>query len=208
MPKAPVSSSVLRNLIYRKAWDKIEQACWSSPLQIKAVDRLGDLPLHEACLQSAPLYVIKHLLKAYPAGAKTKGFCGRLPLHYASYNKPNPKVIKLLLKNYLKGASMKDSDGRLPVHLAVVRNAPQEVIQILISAFPESLVMYNNFGSTPQMLAQSDNALSAFERHHVRDVQTAPARTRSKKKVKREEVSVGKLNIDNRPIDNALKSTQ
>ena len=147
----------LRNLIYRKSWDGIEHVCKTNPSQTKTADKLGDLPLHEACLAAAPFHVIKSLLYAHPEGVKAKGFCGRLPLHYASYNRPSINIIKLLLKNYPEGACIKDSDGRLPVHLAVVRNAPKEAILVLISAFPKSLYTKNNFGSTPWMLARNQH---------------------------------------------------
>jgi len=158
----------LRNLIYRKTWDEVEQECQCNPSQAKVADKLGDLPLHEACLQAAPFHVIKNLLSVHPAGVKEKGFCGRLPLHYASYNRPSLNVIKLLLKNYPEGASVIDSDGRLPVHLAVVRNAPKEAILILISAYPKSLYMTNKFGSTPQMLASNQHIESILEEEEVR----------------------------------------
>jgi len=157
------SSFTLRNLIYRKTWDKVEQACQCNPSQAKVTDRMGDLPLHEACLQAAPFHVIKNLLSAHPAGVKEKGFCGRLPLHYASYNEPSLNVIKLLLKKYPEGASTMDSDGRLPIHLAVVRNAPKGAIQALISAYPKSLHTPNNFGSTPQMLTRNKHIQSILE---------------------------------------------
>lgn len=149
------SSFTLRNLIYRKTWEEVERACQCDPSQAKVTDRMGDLPLHEACLQAAPFHVIKSLLSAHPAGVKERGFCGRLPLHYASYNKPSLNIIKLLLQNYPEGASTMDSDGRLPIHLAVVRNAPKGAIQALISAYPKSLSTPNKFGSTPHMLTRN-----------------------------------------------------
>lgn len=160
----------LRNLIYRRAWDRVEQACRSRPSQARVTDELGDLPLHEACRQAAPLHVIKNLLTAHPEGIKSKGFCGRLPLHYASYNNPSLNAIKLLLKKYPGSASIKDSDGRLPVHLAVTRNAPEEVIRTLIVAFPECLITRNNFGSTPQMLARTYSVRSVFQEEEVRPI--------------------------------------
>jgi len=162
------SSYTLRNLIYRKQWDKIESECDCSPSQAKKVDKLGDLPLHEACLQAAPFHVIKNLITAYPAGVKKKGFCGRLPLHYAAYCKPSVNIIKLLLKNYPEGASTLDSDGRLPVHLAVVRNAPKSAIMVLISAYPKSLHTQNKFGSTPQMLARNEHIQTILQEEEVR----------------------------------------
>lgn len=165
--KTETSGAVtLRNLVYRKAWDRIEEACQYSPADV--TDKLGDLPLHEACLYAAPFHVIKNLISAYPEGVKKRGFCGRLPLHYASYNKPSLNTIKLLLKNYPEGASIIDSDGRLPVHLAVVRNAPKEAILLLISAYPRSLHTANNFGCTPQMLARNSHIETLLQEEETR----------------------------------------
>eukprot|EP00555_Chaetoceros_dichaeta_P005187 CAMPEP_0198266564 /NCGR_PEP_ID=MMETSP1447-20131203/28906_1 /TAXON_ID=420782 /ORGANISM="Chaetoceros dichaeta, Strain CCMP1751" /LENGTH=324 /DNA_ID=CAMNT_0043956707 /DNA_START=9 /DNA_END=983 /DNA_ORIENTATION=- len=178
------SSYTLRNLIYRKQWDKIETECNCNPSQAKKVDKLGDLPLHEACLQAAPFHVIKNLIIAHPAGVKKKGFCGRLPLHYAAYCKPSLNIIKLLLKNYPEGASTLDSDGRLPVHLAVVRNAPKEAILVLISAFPRSLHTQNKFGSTPQMLARNEHIQTMLQEEEVRPRYTLQT-IESEKKLKK-----------------------
>jgi len=161
-------SFALRNIIYRKEWDGVENACHWMPSQAKVCDRLGDLPLHEACSLAAPFHVIKNLIIAYPAGVKKKGFCGRLPLHYAAYNKPSLNIIKLLLKNYPEGASTLDSDGRLPVHLAVVRNAPKESIQQLVTAYPKSLYTQNKFGSTPHMLARNEYIQTMLQEEELR----------------------------------------
>lgn len=160
---APVT---LRNLVYRKAWDQIEKACQCSPADV--ADKLGDLPLHEACLQAAPFHVIKNLISAYPDGVKKRGFCDRLPLHYAAYNKPSLNIIKLLLKYHPEGAAAVDSDGRMPVHLAVIRNAPKEAILLLISAYPKSLHTANNFGSTPQMLARNEHIQVMLQEEEIR----------------------------------------
>jgi len=158
----------LVNTIYRKEWDGVENACLWAPSQAKVCDRLGDLPLHEACSLAAPFHVIKNLIVAYPAGVKEKGFCGRLPLHYAAYSKPSLNIIKLLLKNYPEGASTLDSDGRLPVHLAVIRDAPKSAIQQLVSVYPKSLHTQNNFGSTPQMLARNEHIETMLQEEEAR----------------------------------------
>lgn len=150
------SSPVLRTLIYKKQWDEVESVLKRSPSQAESADRMGDLPLHEACLQGAPFSVVKNLLAAYPDGIKQKGFCGRLALHYAAYVKPSLHLIRLLLQRYPEGATIFDADGRLPLHLAVVRNAPKQVIETLICAYPKGLKTPNRFGSTPLMLARNN----------------------------------------------------
>lgn len=177
----------IRNLIYREEWEEIESACEYNPYQAEVADKLGDLPLHEACMRAAPLEVIQNLISAYPDGVKKKGFCDRLPLHYASYNNPSLHVINLLLQKYPEGVSTLDSDGRLPLHLAVVRNAPKQAIQVLISAFPRSLQTPNKFGSTPQMLARTENIQIMLQ-----DITVESTNTIGEQKFKTQEMNVVK----------------
>lgn len=152
----------LRNLIYLQEWTDVISICISNPYEAKVTDRMGDLPIHEACLHGAPFDVIESLWSAYPCGIKKKGFCGRLPLHYAVYNKPYLNTVKFLLEKYPVAASTMDSDGRLPIHLAVVRNAPKHFIETLITANPQSVRTPNKFGNTPQMLARNDYVYSVL----------------------------------------------
>eukprot|EP00559_Dactyliosolen_fragilissimus_P000731 CAMPEP_0184867328 /NCGR_PEP_ID=MMETSP0580-20130426/26067_1 /TAXON_ID=1118495 /ORGANISM="Dactyliosolen fragilissimus" /LENGTH=439 /DNA_ID=CAMNT_0027367545 /DNA_START=143 /DNA_END=1463 /DNA_ORIENTATION=- len=147
----------LRPLIYKKDWTAVIELLKKQPAEASCSDRVGDLPIHEACAHGAPFQVIRVLISANPDGVKAKGFCGRLPLHYAVYNKPSLHVIKVLLSHYPAGASIKDEDWRLPLHLAVVRNAPKDAIQALINIYPKGLKTPNKFGSTPVLLAQNDH---------------------------------------------------
>ena len=147
----------LRNLIYTKKWDECIEVTKSYPRQAVLTDRMGDLPLHEACNSGAPFQLVQILHRTNPSGIQQKGFCGRLPLHYASYSKPSLHVIKFLLTQYPDGAQQFDDDGRLPLHLAVVRNAPKQAIQALIAAYPKSLSVPNHYGNTPVMLARNDH---------------------------------------------------
>ena len=157
MKKKETKPQRLIHLIYGKKWDECIKAAELYPDQVELQDRMGDLPLHEACNSGAPFQVVQTLHRCYLTGIQKKGFCGRLPLHYASYNKPSLHVIKFLLRHYPDGASKFDDDGRLPLHLAVVRNAPKQAIQELISAYPKSLTVSNQFGNTPEMLARNDH---------------------------------------------------
>jgi hypothetical protein len=147
----------LRNLIYTRKWDQCLVVAADHPNQTELVDRMGDLPLHEACNSGAPFQLVKTLHKCFPTAIQQKGFCGRLPLHYASYSKPSLMLIKYLIKHYPDGASKFDDDGRLPLHLAVLRNAPKQAIQELIAAYPKSLSIPNNYGNTPEMLARNEH---------------------------------------------------
>mmetsp|Transcript_1663 Transcript_1663/g.1984 ORF Transcript_1663/g.1984 Transcript_1663/m.1984 type:complete len:414 (+) Transcript_1663:155-1396(+) len=147
----------LRNLIYTRKWEECVEAVKSFPGQAALKDKLGDLPIHEACNSGAPFSVVKALHRGYPQGIGEKGFCGRLPLHYAAYNRPSLHVIQFLLRAYPEAATIFDADGRLPLHLAVVRNAPKQAIQTLIAAYPKSLTIANQFGNTPEMLARNEH---------------------------------------------------
>jgi len=153
----------LRNLVFLEDWNSVLSACRSNPHEATIPDRMGDLPLHEACQLGSPFHIIESLLSAYPDGIKSRGFCGRLPLHSAVYKQPSLIVIKYLLQKYPKAAATIDADGRLPIHLAVVRNSPKQVIEILIGAYPKSLQTPNIFGNTPQMLTRSDYIYSVLQ---------------------------------------------
>lgn len=172
-PKKRPSSPILRTLIYKKQWEEVERVLKDSPSQARSADKMGDLPLHEACLQGAPFNVVKNLLVAYPDSIKQKGFCGRLALHYAAYVKPSLHIIKLLIQRYPEGAAVFDADGRLPLHLAVIRNAPKQAIETLICAYPKGLKTANRFGSTPLMLARNNQMsdLLRREQNQPRNVQ-------------------------------------
>lgn len=161
--KTKIPQANLRTLIYTKNWDAVITKVTAVPYSAQVADRLGDLPLHEVCLQGAPFHVVKACMSVYPDGARKKGFCGRLPLHNASYVKPSLHVIKLLLKEYPDGAGVIDADGRLPLHLAVVRNAPKQAIQELIAAYPKGLTLPNKFGNVPYMLTRNTHVANILE---------------------------------------------
>jgi len=163
-PKAPN----LRNLIYAKKWDVCVKEYEKLPEQAKIKDRMGDLPLHEACNSGAPFHVVKGLHQIYPDAIQEKGFCGRLPLHYAAYSKPSLHTIKFLLGKYPEAAEQFDADGRLPIHLAVVRNAPKDSIQTLVEAFPKSLTIPNKYGNTPHMLARNEHVYELLQKESAK----------------------------------------
>jgi len=189
----------LRNLIYLQEWADVVSICISNPHEAKVTDRMGDLPIHEACLHGAPFNVIESLLSAYPSGIQKKGFCGRLPLHYAVYNKPSLNTVQFLLEKYPAGASTIDADGRLPIHLAVIRNSPKDFIEALIAANPQSLQTPNKFGNTPEMLARNDYVYSVLNGR--KDVQrTALHRANAKMKLPRTSQSSNSVKTKSRLI--------
>ena len=78
------------------------------------------MPLHWAVCMQAPLDVVDSLLKAFPEGAKAKGYDGNLPLHDAAEEQAPLEVVAALLKAFPEGAKEKDEDGWLPLHYAAV----------------------------------------------------------------------------------------
>jgi hypothetical protein len=61
------------------------------------------------------LEVVAALLKAFPEGAKEKGYEDKLPLHLATQYQAPLEVVAALLKAFPEGAKEKNSNGHLPL---------------------------------------------------------------------------------------------
>lgn len=110
----------------------------ASPRGAQCKDDEGRLPLHYACLKSAPEGVIKALLASYPKACLSKDDDGRLPIHHACSKGAPEAVIETLLKTSSKGAQSKDDQGRLPIHHACRKNASEKVIKTMLRVYPRS----------------------------------------------------------------------
>ena len=73
------------------------------------------LPIHEACINNAPVYVIGSLIRAYQEGAKGADLNKRLPLHHVAVHGGKLDVIELLLTAYPDSLEKKDSFGKTPI---------------------------------------------------------------------------------------------
>ncbi|KAL3801085.1 hypothetical protein HJC23_002378 [Cyclotella cryptica] len=86
--------------------------------QARKVLRWRMLPLHAAIIFSAPVALIKALLKTYPEGCSASDDQGMLPLHLAFRSQSSEEVVLLLLDCYPQAIEMADHKGRVPSQLA------------------------------------------------------------------------------------------
>ena len=145
-------------------WKAVKALVLSDSDRARETTEYGELPLHLAVDDNAPLDVIETLITIYPEGIRQKTNEDerfRLPLHYSQAADLN--LIKTLLREYPEGAKIKDEGGSLPIHHIVINTEKEGVIEELIKAYPESLTMVDGYDKlTPLELAlengQWDNA--------------------------------------------------
>ena len=113
------------------------------------------LPLHEACMTTAPLHTVEAILLANRDAARTaESSYGRLPLHCACRRaKPDPAIVKLLLQFHKAGALVPDEMFRLPLHYALSNGADSSVVHLLLTAAPSACKAQDKSGWTPLHVA-------------------------------------------------------
>lgn len=113
------------------------------------------LPLHEACMTTAPLPVVEAILLANRDAARTaESSYSRLPLHCACRRaKADPAVIKLLLQFHKVACLVPDDLGRLPLHYALSNGAEPAVIHLLLTSGPDACQAQDHSGWTPLHVA-------------------------------------------------------
>ena len=120
------------------------------------------LPLHEACVTTAPASTVNAILCANLAAAKTRETSyRRLPLHCACRRRDSladAEIVRNLINAYPAGCLVPDDLGRLPVHYALSNGAPPHIIHMLIQANPKAARGVDNRGWTPLHVACSAGA--------------------------------------------------
>ena len=114
---------LLKN-IKRKRWTEAFSILQSQPSQAKewTTHRDGDgdivwkrLPIHEACINGAPLNLIQSLLKAYKDGLQQPDQSNRLPLHHAAVHASHTNIIEFLAQEYPDSLHSEDNFGKTPL---------------------------------------------------------------------------------------------
>ena len=83
-----------------------------------ADDSCGRVPLHWACISSAPPSVLRLLLGAYPKSPKVMDRAsGRLPLHYMVLNATSIDQVNIILDAERRAATHKDDHKKTPQDL-------------------------------------------------------------------------------------------
>ena len=187
------TKTALIDLILQHQWPAVinHLKAFSSDAKVSwAVNQKSLLPLHLACQNGAPISVIKTLLSAHPAAAKTKSEPnGLLPLHClfiviiassnnsataiaTSFVPPNETTVSALLEAYPTAARVPDRNGKLPLHHACQSiGITEEVFTALLSTHPEGAYARDFEGNFPINYATSNTytttkqcALAALDR--------------------------------------------
>jgi len=113
------------------------------------------LPLHEACMTTAPAQTVEAILLAYRDAVRTaESSYARLPLHCACRRaKADPAIIKLLLQFHKAACLVPDDLGRLPLHYALSNGADSTVVHMLLTAGAAACKAQDNAGWTPLHVA-------------------------------------------------------
>mmetsp|Transcript_17128 Transcript_17128/g.20907 ORF Transcript_17128/g.20907 Transcript_17128/m.20907 type:complete len:616 (-) Transcript_17128:217-2064(-) len=132
-----------------------EASCWVLDKDYDPVE--PHLPIHLACSSSAPHYVIRNLIHAYPHGIMTKEKFGCYPLHIACKTSLCHESIVDIIECYSDAASIKDEFGGLPLHLACKNGSSLMVIKTLIETYPESCAIKDYNGHTALTYLYTNN---------------------------------------------------
>ncbi len=116
--------TTLMGAVKDRRWEEALEEVERHPLDAKAwtthFDSYGDvawtrLPLHEACINNAPLHVIEALIQANKEGSKSADQNNRLPLHHAAVHGSDIAVVKLLINDYPESLDVEDLFGKTPL---------------------------------------------------------------------------------------------
>jgi ankyrin repeat protein len=119
-----VDSTELFLAIKNKCWEKAVKLIESDPSKVKEWTKHRDcdgdiiwkrLPIHEACINNAPVNVIEALLRAYREGSECLDLNDRLPIHHAAVHSAKLQVIEILLQAYPNSVKKKDIFQKTPV---------------------------------------------------------------------------------------------
>ena len=92
-------------------------------------DANGDLPIHIALCNSAPLPLISDLLAAYPDSAWHKNKHGKLPLHLCCEHWSKLPVVQAIKYAYPAAVNATDNYGEQPVNFARKHAPDGEILE-------------------------------------------------------------------------------
>jgi len=109
--------------IQNKEWNRtldLIQKCpskaeeWSTHVAFDGETIWKRLPIHEACINNAPVKVIQAIFNAHPAGVEAMDLNDRLPLHHAAVHGVDIEVVTILLRAYPDAVEQEDQFGKTP----------------------------------------------------------------------------------------------
>lgn len=151
----PYGSRRLIYLVEEHHWMEALQRISTHPNETSMVGIQGRTPLHVACDNDAPAFLIHALLCAWPEGAERVGTSLMNPLHITcSSTHASNEIVNLLLagcRNAKGITGAKDVDGDTPLHAACRCAAPMDVLVTLLQANPTTVLWKDYEGLNPLM---------------------------------------------------------
>ena len=108
------------------------------PDSVKALGNDGNVALHHACFNDAPLEVVQYLVGQWQDSIRSIDSNGNLPLHHACVNMASLDVVQYLVEKWPNSVKTFNNDRHLPVFLAC-SNSQLDVVQFLAKQWPEAL---------------------------------------------------------------------
>lgn len=129
------------------------------PCAVRSPVHNGELPLHIACENGAPVAVIATIIKAWPEAVKCMDTHGEIPLHsaVARREKSSVETVRLLLHEWSEGTRKASGYYRYtPLLKALLHNAKEDIIELLIEAWPASVEVVDKVGRKALLNAAMD----------------------------------------------------
>jgi ankyrin repeat protein len=123
------------------------------PDSVKVINENGNLALHLACFNGAPLQVVELLVANYPESLRIPDKHGSLAIHWACYGTSPLIVIQNLLLQYPESISVKTNNGQIPLHYACHDAGRLDVVKVLCEKFREGVHEKNEHGMLPLHIA-------------------------------------------------------
>ena len=131
-------------------WNVVRNTLRRNPLAALLLELShGFNSLHQACRKTAPLSVVKLIVRQRPDAIRKNDINGCLPLHIASGSQQSLEVVQFLVQEHPHALKRKENKGKLPLHIACAYEATLEVIQLLIREYPGAIKVKDNKGNLP-----------------------------------------------------------
>ena len=138
-------------------------------------NRLGDTPLHVACLRNGNVDIVRFLVVDQHCDPAGRGRTGGTPLHYACET-GKLDIAKFLVEECCCDPRVRDKYNDTPLHVACRGNGHIDIVRFLIVDQHCDPACYNHVGRTPLHCACASQNLDISVRFLVEECHCDPFR--------------------------------
>ena len=134
------------------------------PELVRTRDESGQLPIHIACRDKAPVEVLALIVEQDAATRQLADYLGALPLHVCCCGAVDDSSVRFLVEQGGVGTlAARNQEGSLPLHiLCGSTNPPLRTIQYMIQSFSGSVAAQTNAGQYPFMIAACKSSTASL----------------------------------------------